>query len=265
MLTVGADIGKYKMKIKWRGGTKDYLSKIAVYHELRDNIDEEYTVIEYGGKKYFTGELADREGNENLLNSPDIYKSNHVTLLNLLIGLSKLPDDEFRIVVGNPLGVNNQLERTRLNDLLSGIKEFKVNGKSFRKHVLKVGIAPEGLAAWYSQPNSDDLNIWDFGSSTIHAIAVRKRKLLDSRSRTFDFGFETMVDNNYEGLMESLASQMEKKWNDGNPKVMCIGGKAVEMFQYVRKYYANAILHNNPEFANALGLYEMGVAAYETN
>lgn len=266
MLTVGADIGKYRTKIAWRGGVRGHLSKISTYREIKDNVhlDENYIVMEYNGNKYLAGLLAEREG-QNFLNSPDIHKSNLVTLLNLLIELSRLPDDNFNVVLGNPFGINVQKERESLKNLIQGVKEFNVNGKQFKVHIRNVGVAPEGLAAWYSNPIYEDCNILDFGSSTIHAIAVRKKKLLDKRSYTFDLGFETLIDTNYEGLMQSIKSQMEKKWDDGDIKIMVIGGKAPEMFRFVRDQYPNSnpIIHNNHEYANALGLYELGVVAYE--
>lgn len=269
MLIVGADVGKYKSKIKWKGGVQGHLSKISTYREIRDTVqlDDNYIVIEYNGHKYFAGDLSEREG-QNHLNSPDIYKSNLVTLLNLLIELSRLPDDTFSVVLGNPFSINTQKERENLKNLVIGTKEFKVNNKNYHIHIRNLGVAPEGLAAWYSLGNSnfDDVNIWDFGSSTIHAIAVRKRKLLDKRSHTFDFGFESMIDSNYEGLMLSLKAQMEKKWNDGDKKMLLCGGKASEMYKYVREQYpnSNAIMHNNHEYANALGLFQLAEAAYET-
>jgi hypothetical protein len=266
MLTVGADVGKFKTKIKWKGGVQGHLSKLSTYREVKDNLqlDDTFIIIEYNNQKYLAGELADREG-QNFLNSPDVHKSNLVTLLNLLIELSRLPDDEFNVIVGNPFGINNQAERESLKKLIIGVKDFKVNGKQKRINIRNLGVAPEGLAAWYSDTTYEDVNIFDFGSSTIHAIAVRKKKLVDKRSHTFDFGFETMVDRNYEGLMESIKIQMQKKWDDGDRKIIIVGGKAPDMFKYVREYYPNSnpTMHNNYEYANSIGLYNLGVVAYE--
>lgn len=266
MLTIGADIGKFRTKIKWRGGVQGHLSKIATFREIRDNLqlDDNYIVIEYGGKKYLAGDLAEKEG-EIYLNSPDICKSNLITLLNLLIELSRLPDSHFNIILGNPFKINTQKERETLRDLVKGIKEYKVNGKEYRSNILNVGVCPEGLAAYYSNPAYEDCNIIDFGSSTIHCIAVRKKKLIDKRSHSFDFGFESLIEINNEGLMNSIKMQMEKKWDDGNKRIILVGGKAPEMYRYVCENYpeSNPIIHNNPEYANALGLFELGMIAYE--
>lgn len=265
MLTVGIDVGKYRTKVKWKHGTHGHLSKISSYREIRDTLqlDENNIVIEYNGQKYLAGELAEREG-QHFLNSPDIHKSNLITLLNMLIGLSKLPDDNFSIVAGNPFAINTQKEREALKNLLIGTKEFKINGKHKRIAIHNCGIAPEGVAAWYSMPHYDDCNILDFGSSTIHAIAIRKRKLNDKRSHTFDIGFENMIDHNYEALMQSIKNQMKKKWDDGDKKIIVCGGKAPDMFKYVREMYpnSNAVMHTNHEYANALGFYELGAIAY---
>lgn len=267
MLTVGADVGKFRTKIKWSGGVRGHLSRLATYREVKDNLvlDDNNIIIEYRNQRYLAGELADREG-QNYLNSQDLHKSNLVTILNLLIELSRLPSVDFNIVVGNPFGINTDKERKALKDLLLGIKEFKVNGKEHRINIRNVGVGAEGLAAYYSDVGlPDDLNIWDFGSSTIHAICIRKRKLVDKRSHTFDYGFESLVDNDYRSLMMSLKFQMEKKWNDSNRKMLCIGGKAPDMYKYVCENYPenNATMHNNYEFANAIGLFNLGVIAYE--
>jgi hypothetical protein len=266
MLTVGADIGKYRTKISWRGGVRGHLSKLATYREIKDTItlDDNNLIIEYKNQMYLAGELSEREG-QNFINSPDLHKSNIVTVLNLLIALSRLPSTDFNVVIGNPFGVNTQKERLLLKELLIGTKEFKVNDKPFRVNVHNLGIAPEGYAAWFSDTTYEDCNIWDFGSTTVNAISVRKKKLIDKRSHTFEEGFETLIDDNYEGLMESLKIRMEKMWSDGTKKIICIGGKAPEMFKYVREQYpnSNAVVHSNFEYANALGLYELGVIAYE--
>lgn len=265
LLVVGADVGKFKTKVKWKGGIEHHLSKIATFREIKDNIqlDDQYLVIEYDNIKYLAGTLAEREG-QNFLNSPDINKSNLVTLLNLLISLSKLPSERFSVVLGNPFGVNYKSERESIKNLIIGIKKCKINGQTKIINIERVGIAPEGLAAYYTFPHYEDVNILDFGSSTIHAIAIRKRKLLDKRSHTFDFGFETMIDTNYDGLIHSIKIQMEKKWNDNVRKIILIGGMAPEMFRYVKHYYPeyDISLHANYEFANANGLYELGVIAY---
>ncbi len=268
MLVVGADVGKYKTKVVWRNGVQGHLSKISTYREIRDNIklDDNFIVIEFNGQKYLAGELAEREG-QNFLNNPNIYKSNLITLLNLLIELSKLPDTEFNVVLGNPFSINVQKERELLKNLIIGTKEFVVNGKQHKIHIRNVGVCPEGLSAWYapsvSSATYEDCNIIDFGSSTIHCIAIRKKKLVDKRSHTFNFGFDeqSMIDHNYEGLMQSIKSQMEKRWDDGDKKMILVGGKAPEMFKYVRDIYdkSNPVIHNNHEYANALGLYELGV------
>jgi hypothetical protein len=267
LLTVGADVGKFRTKIKWRGGVRGHLSKLATYREVKDNLvlDDNNIVIEYRGQAYIAGDLADREA-QVFLNSPDLYKSNVVMLLNLLIELSRLPSTDFNIVIGNPFGINTDKERKALKELLVGVKEFKVNDKRHQINIRNVGVCAEGLAAYYSDPAlPDDLNIWDFGSSTIHGICIRKRKLVDKRSHTFDFGFESLLDNDYKSLMLSLKSQMEKKWNDSNRKILCIGGKAPDMFNHVREHYPenNATMHNNYEFGNAIGLFNLGVVAYE--
>jgi hypothetical protein len=269
MLTVGADIGKFKTKIKWKGGVQSHISKIATYREIKDSIhlDDNNLIIEFNNQMYFAGLLAENEG-QNYLNSPELHKSNLVTLLNLLIGLSKLPSDIFNLVIGNPFGINTQKERETLKNLLIGVKEFKVNDKPYRIHIRNVGVCPEGLAAYHSDSSlPDDCNIWDFGSSTIHAITVRKRKLIDKRSNTFDFGFETMIDHDYPSLMHSLKNQMEKRWNDGNKKMLLVGGKAPDMFKYVHEAYPsnNATMHNNFEFANAIGNFVLGERAYGSN
>ncbi|OPH61745.1 hypothetical protein BC351_00445 [Paenibacillus ferrarius] len=267
MLTVGADIGKYRTKIKWKGGVQGHLSKIATYREIKDNIqlDDNNLIIEYNNQMYFAGDLADREG-QNFLNSEDMGKSNLVTHLNLLVELSRLPCDVFNLVVGNPFGINTKKERENLKNLLSGYREFKVNEKPFKLHIRNVGVCPEGLSAYYSDANlPDDCNIWDFGSSTIHGISVRKRKLIDKRSKTFEFGFESMVDHDCSSLMLSLKNQMEKRWNDStSKKMLLIGGKAPDMFKYVRDIYpeSNPTIHNNYEYANAIGNFALGERAY---
>jgi hypothetical protein len=223
LLTVGADIGKFRSKIKWRGGVQGHLSKIATYREIKDNLslDDNNVIIEYKNQVYLAADLSEREG-QNFINSPDLHKSNIVTVLNLLISLSRLPDTDFNLVIGNPFGINTQKERLLLKELIVGTKEFKVNEKQFRITIHNLGIAPEGLSAWYSDSSYDDCNIWDFGSTTIHCIAVRKRKLNDKRSHTFEEGFETLIDHNYDGLMQSLKIRMEKKLSDGDKKTRTI-------------------------------------------
>ncbi|MDP5276350.1 hypothetical protein [Chengkuizengella axinellae] len=117
MITVGADVGKYKTKIKWRGGTQSHLSCVSTFRELRGDVplDEQNLLVEYENQRFFVGDLADREG-QNYLNSPDWHKSNTVTLINLFAAVSRIPDTDFSIVVGNPFGINTPKERERLKN-----------------------------------------------------------------------------------------------------------------------------------------------------
>ncbi|MDP5275254.1 ParM/StbA family protein [Chengkuizengella axinellae] len=266
MITIGADVGKYKTKIKWRGGIQSHLSSVSTFRELRGEIplDDQNMIIEYENQKFFVGDLADREG-QNYLNSPDWHKSNTVTLINLFAAVSRIPSTDFSIVVGNPFGINTPKERERLKSMIVGTKHFKVNHKDYRVTIHNVGVAPEGMAAYYSVPLHNDLNILDFGSSTIHAIAIRNRRLTDSRSHTFDFGFESLVDTDYRSIMQGIKFKLEKKWGDFNKRIMLIGGMASEMDAFVKEQYPNSqiTIHHNQHFANALGMYEMGKVAYE--
>ncbi|NDI34689.1 ParM/StbA family protein [Chengkuizengella sediminis] len=266
MITVGADIGKFRTKIKWRGGTQSHLSCVSTFRELRGDVplDNQNLIVEYKNQRFFVGDLAEREG-QNYLNSPDWHKSNTVTLINLFAAFSRIPGTDFSIVVGNPFGINTLKEREVLKNMLIGTKHFKVNHKDYRITIHNVGVAPEGIAAYYSMPIHNDLNILDFGSSTIHAIAIRNRRLTDKRSHTFDFGFESLIDTDFRSIMQGIKFKLEKKWNDFDERIMLIGGKAPEMDVYVKEQYPNSniTIHHNHHFANALGMYEMGRVAYE--
>lgn len=269
MLIVGADIGKYRVKLRWKMGVGGHLSRVATYREIKDNVvlDANNMIVEFENQTYLVGDLAEREG-QVFFNSNDVHKSNLVTLVNLLVGLSKLPSTDFKIVIGNPFGINTDQERNTLKELLRGDKEFKVNHQPQHVKIHNVGVGAEGVVAYYSEPNlPDDLNIFDFGSTTIHAISIRKRKLVDKRSHTFDFGFESLLDHDYGSLMYSLKSQMEKRWNDGNHKILCVGGKAPEMFQHVAKQYpdSNVTIHRDYQHANSIGLYRLGEIIYGQN
>lgn len=264
-IIVGADIGKYQAKFYCQGGGFKFRSLISPALDTKNEkltLSDQRLLVHYKEQEYFVGKLAEDEGGGIYINSSDISKTDEVTLINLLTGLHRIPSNHFTIVISNPFNKNSKEERNKLRNLLLGEHEITVNNIRKRIVIERVGINVEAFPAFYTKQFPQNINIMDFGSSTIHCLAIREGDFISSRSYTHEDGMESLTRNDYENISLSLYKKMLHKWDDGDFPVLLIGGGYSKFEEHIRKLYKEIIIHPDPIFATAMGNYWMGVESY---
>lgn len=264
-IVVGADIGKFQPKFFCNGGGFTFRSLIS---PSRDTSNEKLTLtdqrllVQFNGKEYFVGKLAADEGGNVYINSTDVSKTDDVTLINLLTGLHRIPGNKFTVIISNPFSKNKKEHRKKMRELLLGEHEITVNRIKKRIIIERIGINIEGFPAYYTLQLPHNLNIFDFGSSTVHCLAIRDGEFISTRSHTHEEGMESFGRNDYENIAYSLYQSMQHKWSDGDYPALLIGGGLPKFKDHIAKYYKDVIIHPEPVLATAMGNYVMGVEAY---
>jgi plasmid segregation protein ParM len=259
----GLDAGKFQIKGIYSGGIgyKNILTKsnLCHYRDLKGDIQlsEQELVIEHEGKKYFGGDLAEREGFIPI-SFKDESKAYMTTLINVLTALHQIDDTHFKIVVGSPIKRRTETEKKVIKDMIKGKHTIVVNGFKKDIHIEDVEVSPEGAAGFLSQPESGEIQGLDFGSTTINYFYYSNKTFVDRKSDTVSFLVGSMPE---EEIMESLYSLLSNNFRPNNP-TMLMGGKAKDMYPFARKFYKNSFIVQNPIFATAIGFYKIARSLY---
>jgi plasmid segregation protein ParM len=236
-----------------------FTSSLCHYRELKVDVplDHKNMVIEYQSKKYFGGELALRDGYIPLSYKAE-SKLHETTLINVLAALHQVNDTRFKIIVGSPISVRTEHEKEALKSLIKGEHTIKVNGVEKKINIERVEVSPEGAAGFYSQPEKGEVQGFDFGSTTINYFYFSNGSFVDKFSGNIALEDGLMDPKE---VMESLNMILSNKFNPHH-RTMIMGGKAQTMFPYVKKYYPNSFIVQNPLFANAIGFYQIARKVY---
>lgn len=267
MQIVGFDSGKFSNKIAYSKNnitliTKSFKSKLYEYVDTKVDLalSEQDLIIEFEGRKFFGGDLGEREG-EIPISFTDASKLHNNTLINVLTGLHQIEDEDFNLVIGSPISQRTKEEKQALIKLIKGRHKIRVNYVTKEINIIDVNVSPEGAAGYYSHPISGEVQGMDFGSSTTNYFYMINGKFVNKRSGTFSYGSENSIMSDSKKI-EAIFSQLSNKFKNENP-TMLMGGKAKDMFQYVREYYPKAFIVQNPIFASAIGFYKIARGIYE--
>lgn len=264
MMIVGVDGGKSALKGCSSSGLYSHPSRLYNYRDFKvenSELGAKDYIVEFQHKKYFGGTLGIKEGEFPVFHS-GLTKINKATLINILVYLSRFNHNEFKIVVGCPITIRTNEEKENLSKLITGKHNIIVNGNLNTIDIIECKVAPEGAGAFWSQPRDGIVNGLDFGSTTTNYFRVENKEYRDKKSGTFDWGFENVTNMDHEAMASSIASQLENKWNKNESLMLCGGGAKV-MEEYIKKYFPNCFIAENPVFANAIGFHKIAVSVYE--
>lgn len=256
MCIVGVDAGRDNVKIYTPQYVIKFPSTLATYRErdIESEPKEHEYIIEYQGRKWFGGYLAKIEGLHQITFKRE-SKAHEQTIINILTALTNFDESEFKIITGIPIQSPKE-DKKALLKLLNGKHEIIVNGESY-KFTITAEVAKEGAGGFWANPQEGKIRILDFGSRTVNYATIDNYSYIDKESGTFDFGFNSDKVLDIEGMVLSITTNLERYWKPTD-KVLLIGGGGTIALPYVKKYYANVSLINNPIMANAKGFYNIG-------
>lgn len=267
VVTLGVDAGNYKTKAVNLENQVSFYSDVGEYRErnLVQSFGPDDMVVEYCGRRYFAGSLAKYEselGGTVMGNS----KAHGDAALRVLLAICRHSPGggKFNVVVGQPVSMYSDEEKSKIESALKGRHEITVNDQRHCFSVEKVGVAPEGAASLWSDPADGLLRILDIGSATINAATIIDRRYIDKESTTINIGMNTISTSDKDTIAEGIVRQVLKKWNR-NDLIRVTGGAAYEMVKPLSRHLTRVeplvpVLGStklHPAYANAVGFYRI--------
>lgn len=272
-MILGIDAGNFKAKTVGECGVDSFHTNICEWFErnVKESFGEDDMEFEIDGQRGFAGLLAKHEDEFGGTMYGD-SKAHNDTKTRVLLAIYRYKEkyhvnnDRFSIVVGQPFSKHVSTEKELIKRMLLGYHEYTVNGESISISIDNVVVATEGGAAYWIKPTKGLLRIIDIGSGTINAITILNGKIINSASRTFNFGTETVKNKSISALSTGIirnTSQLKWKKNDN---IYVCGGVAEVIEPFLKRHYEDVQLLS-PEgdhsmYANAYGFFEIAKKLY---
>jgi len=266
------DTGRFSTKLH----TKQlFPSVVGDWHErnLSNTGDYEVTI---NNKKYFVGELANSESYSprEMSTSSKIHEETRVLFLT---GLCINATEESPIIItGVPVVDFNKETKEKMQDLLYGEYDVKVNDKYIHLNINNITLVPEGGASfWYMISQNPELEygkkrIIDLGSRTVNFCTINGKQYINKDSDTLNYGTIKLKDNKItpEQLARQIVADLSQRWMNydaDNDSIILTGGGSLLLEKYLQPHFKNCKTVDNPVYANVLGYFRMGVETWVKN
>lgn len=225
-------------------------------------------IVEYQGRKYVIGTLAKYDCPYPLQMHTDT-KQNLFFDLSALVAIHQFGYSANYVVLSVPISMHNQEEKFGLIERLLGEHTITVNDYRKTFTIMDIKVAPETAVAFLIHEPQGKNRFIDLGSRTIgYATTLNEdgiNRFIDSESGTFKGkGLEALNDSyNQEALADYICGRLISIWNEGD-NVYLLGGGALDnlLVEGIRKYFPKTMVMENPQMANAIGMYLLGRIAY---
>ena len=283
-LILGIDAGNYRAKTAGFYGVDSYKTNICNWFErnVKEQFGDDDMEFEIDGRKGYSGTIAQFEDE---FGDGTIYgetKAHDDTKIRILLAIYrylekfKLDVESVYLVTGQPIRMHNDDEKQKIMKMLIRKHDFVVNDKRITFKIEGVGIAPEGSAAFWSNPELGTKRIIDIGSGTVNLATIIDKKHIHKSSDTMNTGIETLRNKyDYEALAHAVFRTATRlKWQSGETIQVC-GGVSEVILPYIRKYFPFAVamvpklkrqydtLSVSPTYANAVGCYTIARGVFK--
>lgn len=292
-VNLAVDAGRSKVATKSINGLFTFPSAVSKAYELKN---PQYLKgdleIEMDGERKWVGILAEREGGRFKVSNYGKTKASPELKFQVIAAAiySGLVGREINLGVLLPIDSYTKEERKAVRELLRGTHHFRywLVEEPKKPPVEKAGsitindkilISQEGVAAFWSNPQDETTQTFDFGANTINfAYHQRGRIYINNMSGTIDNGWEILKKNHgLEGISDEeldekearkIAEELAKKaidevklrgW-DKRFKTQIFGGVAHLVKDHIMKEFPNIIIPGSPRDArnaNVNGLYNL--------
>lgn len=272
-MIISIDAGNYEVKVVGKYGLMKFLSNIGEGRDinLKQQHGEDDMIFEYEGRVGFAGSLAKYES-EFSGAIMGMTKFHSDTKLRVLLAIHRyctmhnLINDEFQIIVGQPIKMHTPEEKGKLKVLLTGEHTITVNKIKKTFKITNVEVCSECASSFWSNPKNGLVRIIDLGGGTCNYATILDARFIDKDSDTIMFGMETNKSQDLLALSRGIATTTLKKW-DKEDTVLVVGGAAEKLIPHLKQFYPNAEVlypifnqkYQNPSFANAIAFYNIGV------
>lgn len=225
-------------------------------------------IVEYKGDKYVMGTLAKYDCKYPIQMHSD-SKQHLFFDLSILVAIHQFGYASNYLVTSVPIAMHNDNEKSGRIKRLLGDHIVTVNGKTKTFNIMDVKVAPETAVAFWIKEQSGKSRFIDLGSRTIgYATTIHEdgiTRFIDTESGTFKGkGLEALSeDYNQVALADYICGRLMSMWGV-NDDVYILGGGALdaELVSNIRRYFPKSTVLENPQMANALGMYLLGRIAF---
>lgn len=281
-LILGVDAGNHSAKVVGPFGVDSFKTNICDWFErdVKETFGKDDMEFEIGSRKGFAGTIAQYE---DVYGDGTMYgdsKAHPDTQIRILLGINRYLNrycphfENVSIFTGQPIKRHNEAEKKIIKDMLEGPHEFIVNGQKKSFTINRVGVAPEGSAAFWCNPTKGKRRVLDIGSGTSNAATIIDMRHINTSSDTYNFGSETVRNKELESIARGIIrSTTSLKWDRGDKIDIC-GGITEGIAPLISEHYFNAEILKpiisrggvkttlHPVFANSVGLYELAKGAF---
>lgn len=271
-IILGIDAGNHYVKVAGERSLMKFRSNICEWFE-RDieeqfgDDDMEFTINNrrgYAGSiAMFEDEFGDGTRYGNTKAHDDAY-TRILLAIHRYVSYFEHEATHISLVTGQPISRHKQDEKDTIIRSLVGHHTIDVNHMPYNITISNVAVAPEGSAAFWSILHSvtGTVRILDIGSGTINAATIHDSRHINKESDTFNFGMETISNQDHEKIATGIVRNITKlRWQQ-NDKVYVCGGAAEDLVPYIQNSFPNATLMENHLYANALGFYRLAQGAF---
>jgi plasmid segregation protein ParM len=226
-------------------------------------------IVDYKGKRYVMGTLAKYDCRMPLQMHTKT-KCHDFFDLSVLTAVHQFGFASNYLIVSVPIGMHNKAEKEARINRLRGDHTIVVNGISKSFIIMDAKVAPEtAVAFWVKEPQGKTRFI-DLGSRTIgYATTICEdgvTRFIDTESGTIaGKGLEALgIDYDQQALADFICGRLIAEWNP-NDDIFLLGGGALDekLVSSIREYFSKASVMENPQMANAMGMYLLGRAVYD--
>lgn len=268
-LILGIDAGNYEGKTVGSHEIDVWKTNISASTERKvaETFGEDDMDFVVNGRAGLAGTIAKYESRRKSNGMYGASKAHWQTEVRVLLAVYRyamkygVRADNVSIVTGQPYVGHTEAEKGVLKALLQRTHDVEVNGNHMSITIEEVGIAPEGVGAFFSQPFKTG-KLLDIGSGTVNAISFEDYRVTNYNSDTFNYGTE--VAQMSEVVDGAIQDTVALGWNTQDKVYVC-GGSAESLLPHIKRFYTNAELlapvyrgeQLTPKYANAVGFYTL--------
>jgi plasmid segregation protein ParM len=268
---VAIDNGGHSTCIVTRDTKEKFLSVKGLYgnRNLTEVSGKHDYIVDYAGERYVMGTLAKYDC-EYPLQMHTETKQHLFFDLSILVAIHQFGYATNYLVTSVPISMHNEDEKFGIIQRLVGDHTITVNGRRKTFNIMDVKVAPEtAVAFWIKEPYGKSRYI-DLGSRTIgYATTIYEddvTRFIDTESGTFNGKGLEALDGNYnqKALADFICGRLVSKWKKDDD-VYLLGGGALDslLVEEIKRYFPKSQVLENPQMANAMGMYLLGRVAYD--
>jgi len=273
-LILGIDAGNYEGKTVGAQGVDVWKTNISGLTERKvaEVFGEDDMEFSVNGRAGLAGTIAKYESRRKSNGMYGQSKAHWQTEVRVLLSVYRyamkygVNTSRVSLVTGQPYVGHTEAEKGVLKALLQRTHEVSVNGNRMSITIEEVGVAPEGVGAFFSQP-AQTCKVLDIGSGTVNAISFEDYRVTNYNSDTFNYGTEVASAN--EVVDGAIQDTVALGWNTQDKVYVC-GGSAAQLLPEIKRFYINAELlapvyrgeQLATKYANAVGFYTLANGSF---